>query len=326
MLWYIPLEQIDMRYTTMQDRITKKAFNNANLEFRVVDGEVINSKLSSDQFLNPYSTSYFKATQMMKVAELFNNNEIKNNDSFYISDIWFPGIESIKYMAMFKDINVKMYGVLHAGSFTPTDTVNSISKWARSFEHSLIKMFDGIFLGSEQIRQDLINTFTLTYEDLRKLHVTGLAFDSKEFEKYDIRHKEDIIIFPHRLHPEKQRDLFEALKKHINAEFVVTHDLNLSKDEYYKLLAKSKIIYSASLQENFGYSVLEGCMLGVTPILPNNNYACYKYMYPKEVLYNDFTESVELIKKYLKETIDLKSIAQHYDTSLDRQVKIIKSD
>jgi len=310
----------------MQDRVTKKAFDDAELEFKVVDGKIINSELASDQFLNPASTSYFKATQMMKVAELFNNNNIKNNDIFYVSDVWFPGIESIKYMSMFKGINVKLYGPLYAGSFTPTDTVNSLTEWARSFEHSLIKMFDGIFLGSEQLKQDLIKSFTLNYGNLRKLYVTGYAFDSTEFDKYDVTKKENIVVFPHRLHPEKQRDLFDNLKKHINAEFVVTHDLNLSKDEYYKLLAKAKVIYSASLQENFGYSVLEGCMLGVAPVLPFNNYTCYKYMYPKEVLYENFNDSVKLINKYLNESIDLKHIPRYYDKAIDRQVEIIKND
>lgn len=324
MLWYIPLEHIDMRYTIMQDRVTKKAFNDAGLEFKVIDGKIINSELAGDQFLNPYSTSYFKATQMMEVAKLFNNNNIKNNDTFYINDIWFPGIESIKYMAMFKGIDVKLYGNLMAGSITPTDTVSAVSDWARSFEHSLIKMFDGIFLGSEQLKQDIIKSFILNYDDLQKLHVTGYAFDSTEFDKYDTTKKENIVVFPHRLHPEKQRDLFEHLRKHIDAEFVVTHDMNLSKDEYYKLLARAKVIYSASLQENFGYSVLEGCMLGVAPVLPFNDYTCYKYMYPKEVLYNEFTDSIKLINKYLNESIDLKHIPRYYDKTLDRQVEIIK--
>lgn len=324
-IYYIPLETIDMRYTKGQDDITQKTFKELNIKYKLIDGKVLSNKKNPDEFLNPTSTSYFKFNQLEEICKLFNNNKIKNGDIFYVSDIWFPGIESIKYMAYFKNISIQLYGVLHAGSFTPTDTVEGMKEWARPFELSLIKMFDGIFLGSEQTRQDLLKTFNLGYTDLKKLHITGLSYDSKEVEKYNIpiEEKEDIILFPHRLHLEKQEYMFDNLKQYFpNIKFISTHRKNLSKEELYKLMAKSKIIYSASLQENFGYSVLEGCSLGVNPILPNNN-TCYKYMYPKKVLYNNFEESIELIKKYLNKDLNLKYIPRYYDDSLKRQINII---
>jgi len=98
--------------------------------------------------------------------------------------------------------------------------------------------------------------------------------------------------------------------------------LDLSKEEYYKLLARSKIMFSASLQENFGYAVLEACSLNVTPILPINN-TCYKYMYPKSILYNNYEEAVKLIEYYLHNTIDLTSIPRKYDTAVSKQMEFI---
>jgi hypothetical protein len=137
--------------------------------------------------------------------------------------------------------------------------------------------------------------------------------------------KENIIVFPHRLHPEKQIDLFNSLQKVFpECKFVVTHGLNLSKKDYYKLLAKSKIIFSASLQENFGYSILEGCTLDVMPVLPFNN-TDYKYIYPKEFLYENFEGAIKLIRKILDGYwVDLKYIPFYYHSSLDRQAEIIK--
>jgi glycosyltransferase involved in cell wall biosynthesis len=325
-VWYVPLEVLDMRYTKMQDKVTQKEFNNAKLSYTVIDGQPLSNKLDNSQFLNPYSTNYFKFKQLESICEKFNNNEIKDNDVFYFSDLWFPGIESIKYMAYFSNINIHIYGILHAGSFTDTDTVNGMKEWARPFEESIIKMSDGIFLGSEQTRQDLIEKFKLSYTDLNKLHVTGLAFDTTELEKYKCNDKEDIIIFPHRIHPEKQVELFEKLKQYFpDSKFIVTHELNLSKDEYFKLLAKSKVIFSASLQENFGYSVLEACCLDCMPVLPYNN-TCYKYMYPKEVLYKGFDNAITLIDRFRTSMIDLKHIPEYYNDSVKRQVKVMKKE
>ena len=269
----------------------------------------------------------FKFTQLQVICAMFNSNMIQDGDVFYFSDIWFPGIESIKYMAYFKKINIKMYGILHAGSFTPTDTVNGMKYWARHFECCLINMFDGIFLGSEQPKQDIMNSFVLNYEDLQKFHVTGICYNSLNIEKYETHEKEDIVVFPHRLHPEKQVDLFRKLKKffHKNVEFIITHEHDYSKDEYYKLLAKSKVLYSASLQENFGFAVLEGCSLGVCPVLPFNN-TSYKYMYPVEVLYNTFEQSVSLVKKFLNKQINLVSLPRKYNRSTDEQILIIKNE
>jgi len=324
-VYYLPLELIDMRYTNAQDKITRDAFDSKNISYKIIDGTILSDKKNPDEFLNPTSTNFFKFKQLEQICELFDNNEVKNGDKFYVADIWFPGIESIKYMAHFKNLNVELYGVLHAGSFTPSDTVEGLKEWASPFELSLIKMFDGIFLGSEQTRQDLLKTFTIGFTDLNKLHITGLAYNSKEVEKYRIPYskKENIIIFPHRLHPEKQEILFEQLKDYYkDFKFITTHRENFTKEEYYKILAKSKILYSCSLQENFGYSVLEGCSLGVVPILPFNN-TCYKYMYPKEVLYNTFEDSIKLIDKFIVNPIDLVDIPRHYDNSVKEQIEIM---
>jgi hypothetical protein len=328
MLYYIPLEILPMRYTEMQDRVTRKAFNDANINFVTINGEELSAKLGKDQFLNPYSTNYFKFSQLMKICEMFNNGEIKDGDSFYFSDLWFPGIESIKYMAYFIGIKIKIFGIMHAGSFTPTDTVNGMKEWANPFELSIIKASDIIFVGSEQTRQDMITAFPLEYEDLNKIKVTGLAYDFNEVVKYDdpTVKKENIIIFPHRLHAEKQPELCKSLEKYFpNCTFIYTHEHNYSKEEYYKLLAKSKILFCASLQENFGYSVLEGCTLGVMPVMPLNN-TCYKYMYPKELLYSTVDEAIKLMKKIVDDGyyIDLDNIPFYYHDSLKRQTKIIK--
>ena len=65
-----------------------------------------------------------------------------------------------------------------------------------------------------------------------------------------------------------------------------------SKNDYYKVLSKCDLVLSTSLHEFFGVAIIEACLLGVYPILPNR--LVYPELYPKECLYS--TEA-QLIKK-----------------------------
>ena len=71
-----------------------------------------------------------------------------------------------------------------------------------------------------------------------------------------------------------------------------TQEQNLSKEEYYSLLGKSKAIVSYALQENFGFGVAEAVYLGCTPVLPNR--LVYPELYPDLKLFDRFEESVDM--------------------------------
>ena len=65
-----------------------------------------------------------------------------------------------------------------------------------------------------------------------------------------------------------------------------------SKNEYYKILSRCDLVLSTSLHEFFGVAIIEACLLGAYPILPNR--LVYPELYPKECLYS--TEA-QLLKK-----------------------------
>ena len=110
--------------------------------------------------------------------------------------------------------------------------------------------------------------------------------------------KENIVVFNGRLCDEKQPWLFDELAKQVSekvdvpVKFVKTQEENLSKEEYYSLLGKSKAIVSYALQENFGFGVAEAVYLGCTPVLPNR--LVYPELYPNLDLFNRFEESVDM--------------------------------
>ena len=327
-IWYLPLEHLDMRYTDMMDKKIIETLEKNNKTYKRIYGKELTKNIDTGAFLDSEGTNYFKASQIMKVCELFKKNKIKDKDKFFISDLWFPGLEAIPYMANFKNIDIEIYGIFHAGSWTDTDYVNSMKEWARPVERGWINFCKGIFLGSEFIKQDMIRKFQLNPKEIEKLHVTGLVYDSKEIEKYKSKKKEDIIVFPHRLDDEKQPYLFDEFIEKIkkvkpNIKSVKTHELHLKKEDYLKLLGKSKIMFSAALQENFGYATLESCSLGVVPVVPNR--LSYRDFYPKKFRYETIDEAVEIALKYLDNPVDLSYIPKRFDNSVDRMIDIMCS-
>ena len=110
-------------------------------------------------------------------------------------------------------------------------------------------------------------------------------------------------------------------RKDVPANFVKTMELDLSKEKYFDLLAKSKVVFSSALQENFGYGVLEAVALGCTPVVPNS--LSYVEMYPRCFRYDSFSEAVDLILRYLSNLVDISYIAEYYNRSVSRIVSSI---
>tara|TARA_Y100001972_G_scaffold107085_1_gene135938 strand:+ start:12 stop:509 length:498 start_codon:yes stop_codon:yes gene_type:complete len=105
------------------------------------------------------------------------------------------------------------------------------------------------------------------------------------------KEKEDIILFPHRIAPEKQPEIFKDLASEMpEYEFIVCQEHNFTKDEYHDLLERSKMVFSANVQETLGISCYEGALAGAIPMVPDR--LSYKEMYSEEFKYpSEWTES-----------------------------------
>ena len=110
--------------------------------------------------------------------------------------------------------------------------------------------------------------------------------------------KRDLILFPHRIAPEKQVEIFRDLKEHLpQYEFVVCQDQQLTKNEYHNLLGEAKLVFSANLQETLGISWYEGCVVDAIPMVPDrlsySEMAFDTFKYPSK-----WTESFEDYEVY----------------------------
>jgi hypothetical protein len=110
--------------------------------------------------------------------------------------------------------------------------------------------------------------------------------------------KRDLILFPHRIAPEKQVEIFRDLKEHLpQYEFVVCQDQQLTKNEYHNLLGEAKIVFSANLQETLGISCYEGAVVDAIPMVPDR--LSYSEMYYDTFKYpSKWTESFEAYENH----------------------------
>jgi hypothetical protein len=134
--------------------------------------------------------------------------------------------------------------------------------------------------------------------------------------------KRDLILFPHRIAPEKQVEIFRDLKQHLpQYEFVVCQDQYLTKNEYHNLLGEAKLVFSANLQETLGISCYEGAVVDAIPMVPDR--LSYTEMYYDTFKYpSKWTESFESYTVYRPDLC--REIIQHMDNYKTRIPQIQK--
>ena len=292
---YLPLEHIESRYTTHMDRDILKYLEDSDKDFIRIYPDIPSPQtMKAGSFLDAEFTIRFKAVQIAEVAKLYREDVIDTGDIVWSSDLWHPGLpESIAYMNYFAKKNVRLRGLIHAGSFTDTDFVRDMERWAKNFEDTLFDIADTIYCGSEFIKNDIVKKRII---NPNKLVSTGFPLDAENLNKIKPVEKEDIVIFSGRNVDEKQPWLFKQMRDKIgdnNIKFINTLEHNFSKEEYYKLLSRAKVVVSFALQENFGFSILEACYLGCIPVVPNR--LVYPELYNEKYLYNTFEDACSMV-------------------------------
>jgi hypothetical protein len=134
--------------------------------------------------------------------------------------------------------------------------------------------------------------------------------------------KRDLILFPHRIAPEKQVEIFRDLATHLpQYEFIVCQDQQLTKNEYHNLLGEAKMVFSANLQETLGISCYEGAVVDAIPLVPDR--LSYTEMYYDTFKYPSvWTESFEAYEAHRPNLCF--AIMQHMDNYTTRIPQIKK--
>ena len=295
MLYLVDLEPVDTRYTSQWKKYLPKQLEDAGILNKVISGGSVPQIVTPGAFLNFAGTNTYKSMQLLKIAGMFTNKEIKDGDYFLYTDAWNPTVIQLKYMAELHGIKIKIGGMWHAGSYDKHDFLGRLigdTPWIRNAEASMFHCYDHNFFATEfHLKMFLEEMFDETDINKWKEYYPGTLIIGWPMEyMYELLApymevtKKDTIIFPHRIAPEKQIEIFKDLAESMpEYKWIVAQERVLTKNEYYNLLAESKIVFSANLQETLGISVYEGAMMGSFPLIPNR--LSYKEMWPEGTLY-----------------------------------------
>jgi len=300
-VFLIDLEAVETRYTGQWKTHVPTLLRKAGHNVQIISGpEDIPTATTPGAFLNFGGTNIYKARQVEQMGRLFCSGAVKPGDHFVFTDAWHPGIINLKYMSELLNIPVTTHGLWHAGSYDPQDFLGRLvgdKPWVRNAEKSFYHAFDYNYFATqfhiEMFYTNLLNDYPTENpwfeEDLADLRAgtltdkivrTGWPMEYMEdtLAMYKNMPKRDLILFPHRIAPEKQLDIFKDLAHHLpQYEFVVCQDQQLTKNEYHNLLGEAKIVFSANLQETLGISCYEGAVVDAIPMVPDR--LSYKEMY-----------------------------------------------
>jgi hypothetical protein len=320
-VFLVDLESVETRYTGQWKVHVPALLRKAGHHVNIISGPTdIPSATTPGAFLNFGGTNIYKASQVEQMGRLFCSGAVKPGDHFLFTDAWHPGIINLKYMSELLNIPVVTHGLWHAGSYDPQDFLGRLvgdKPWVRNAERSFYHAFDHNYFATdfhiELFMRNLLNSGLVAEnpwfeEDLRevfegrfpKIIRTGwpMEYMDNTLTMYKNMPKRNLIVFPHRIAPEKQVEIFRDLATHLpQYEFVVCQDQELTKNEYHNLLGEAKIVFSCSLQETLGIGCYEGAIVDAIPMVPDR--LSYSEMYYDLFKYESkWTESWDAYNVY----------------------------
>jgi glycosyltransferase involved in cell wall biosynthesis len=310
-IFLVDLEAVETRYTGEWKTHLPALLRNHGHELQVIAGPTdIPSATTPGAFLNFGGTNIYKSSQVEQLGRLFCDGSIRAGDHFIFTDAWHPGIINLKYMSELLGIPVTTHGLWHAGSYDPHDFLGRLvgdKPWVRHAEQSFFHAFDHNYFATQfhidMFVKNLLNANLETIyncKQSKKILRSGwpMEYMQDTLSMYKNMPKRDLILFPHRIAPEKQVEIFRDLKEQLpQYEFVICQEQQLTKNEYHNLLGEAKLVFSANLQETLGISWYEGAVVDAIPMVPDrlsySEMAMSEFKYPSE-----WTESFEAYKTH----------------------------
>ena len=291
MIHWLPLEPQQQRYTSQMDRWVQAALERTAHSWRTVYGQTTCNRIGNGEWLDTSTTAAWKTEQLLAVTKDIASGIVQDGDVILVGDVWFLGIETLKFQCDLLGKRVRFAGWHYAGCFDPHDLLSrELGSWGRKFEAMLLEgVFDAVCFGGKFHQAFVDRNIT----PIGRCVAAGLAWNHAEVAAYRSTTKHPRVVFNHRWCNEKRWQEFVWLANtlrpsnrgwtwefstngNVSSEVgsicaaagiaIVQHD---SKDAYYQYLAESAVVWSGADQETFGYSFMEAIALGVPVVAPN---------------------------------------------------------
>ena len=307
-LFYMGLESYEARYTLQLQDWNEREFKKHGIDYEIIKGEELdNSKaIVTGSVLDAHGRSYYSLSQTMNLVQKMKNGEITSDDVIFYEDMFTPGLECLPYIMdqSPEEYRPKVFLRFLAQTTDPDDFLirEGMFDWMRRYEQMVDEFVTGIIVASEEFVAHL-----RTAGFKKPIYVTGLPFGKEEVQEripnpkpliersnrvgfaarwddekqphfymdlaeeyYDIDPTVEFAIFCG--HPELKSsdqeyvDRALALQEGNTANFKIY--TGLKKDEYYNLLADSRVLFNCALQDWVSNTVSEADSFGTLTLYP----------------------------------------------------------
>ena len=314
------LESYQARYTYQLTDWTKRAYDKRKIEYVIVPGETIDDSeaIVTGQVLDAHGRSYFGMSQMMNLVKMLKAGEITSKDVIFFEDMFQPGMESLPYILQQTPVKYQptIYLRCLAQAIDPDDFVHvwGMSKWMSLYEEMCNEIPNVRILASNE---EMVAHMKIANWKAPIYNISGLSFGKEEVqsrvEQKPFVERSQRVVFGARWDQEKQPQFFMDLatkfkEKHPEVEFaicsgaplrsnndyyvkeakylekqkILTIHENLQKNEYYNILADSRVLFNCALQDWTSNTLSEADALGANVLFP-------AYRSFPEVFNNDHT-------------------------------------
>ena len=307
-LFYMGLESYEARYTLQLQDWNERVFNFRGVDYEVITGEELdNSKaIVTGSVLDAHGRTYYSLSQTMTLIQMMKNGELTSDDVIFYEDMFTPGLECLPYIMDQSppEFRPKVYLRFLAQTTDPDDFLirEGMFGWMRKYEEMVDEFVDGICVASEEFVAHLriaglkapIYVTGLPYgkEEVRSRIDTNIPLDERtkrvgfaarwDDEKqphfymdlaeayYKIDPEVEFAIFCG--HPELKSsdpeyvDRALALQEGDTANFKIY--TGLKKNDYYNLLADSRVLFNCALQDWVSNTVSEADTFGTLTLYP----------------------------------------------------------
>ena len=309
------LESYQARYTFQLTDWTKRAYDKRGVKYEIVPGETIDDSeaIVTGQVLDAHGRSYFSMSQMMNLVKKLKAGEITSNDAIFFEDMFQPGMESLPYILQQTPEKYRptIYLRCLAQAIDPDDFVHV---WMSLYEQMCNEIPNVVILASNE---EMVAHMRIANWKAPIYNVSGLSFGKEEVqsrvEQKPFMERKNRVVFGARWDQEKQPQFFMDMitkfkEKHPETEFAIcqggplrsnnkyyvdeakhlekkgllTIHENLKKNDYYNILADSRVLFNCALQDWTSNTVSEADALGCNVLFP-------AYRSFPEVFANDHT-------------------------------------
>jgi glycosyltransferase involved in cell wall biosynthesis len=304
-LYYMGLEPYEGRYTLQLQHWSEEVFKRRGIEYEVIHGDILDDSkaIVTGQVLDAHGRSYYSLTQMANLVKKMKAGEITWEDTIFFEDMFTPGIEALPYIMdqTNGEYRPNIWVRCLAQTIDPDDFLHvwDMADWMKDYESLVNKFVTGVLASNEE----MVAHMRIAGWNVPIYNISGLAFSKNEVQsrvpvRKDFYDRKRRVCFAARFDQEKQpgffMDLVERVTNYTNTEFCVlaggplrsnneyyinrARQLeqqgklkiyeNLKKNEYYEILADSRVLFNCALQDWVSNTASEADALGTNCLFP----------------------------------------------------------